>query len=95
MTKRLKLQVLVAIEVLLIVAHKIDERFFPQPEQFWLSWTYLLALGLGVLVVAYALSLRCGECGARQVFRGLSFFDIRWPEESCHACGRPISSENG
>ena len=76
---------------MLVVIHKVVEHFQP-PEKFWLSWSFLLALIYSVLVVLYALSLRCTNCGARQVFRGLSFFDIRWPEEECYSCGTDLSS---
>ena len=52
------------------------------------EWHFWPALIVGVTLVGYALSIRCPVPGCRkhQVFRGLSFFDLRWPSERCHSC---------
>ena len=59
------------------------------------SWHFWLGLGFGVFAFVYALSLRCPSptCRRMQVFRGLSVFNVRWPEEKCYFCGTALSTE--
>lgn len=54
------------------------------------NWTYWLGMGLGIFVIVYAIKLGCPKCGARQVFRGVSVFSLRWPQDNCHHCGSKI-----
>ena len=89
-TSKLLLQILLVSYIAVVIVHNTVEHYYP-PERFWLSWTYLLGMGYGLSVVIYAFSLRCVNCKARQVFRGFSFLDIRWPEETCHKCGESTS----
>lgn len=71
-------RILLAItgQVILIAAYRLGFEWLFYPNLFWAAAT-----------LAYALSLRCPVCGRRQVFRGLSIFDIRMPSEKCHSCG--------
>ena len=52
-----------------------------------LGW---LGLTFGSGVIIYAFSLRCKSCGALQVFRGISIFSLRWPQDNCWKCGYEI-----
>jgi hypothetical protein len=56
------------------------------------EWHFWLALAAGVAFIAYAFSIRCSVpiCARRQVFRGFSIFDLRWPGERCYHCGGPL-----
>ena len=60
-----------------------------------LSWHFWLALGFGLFVFYYAFSLCCPNptCGCRQIFRGWSIYDLRWPENKCYRCGTSLSTE--
>ena len=44
-------------------------------------------LVLGGIIVFYALSIKCPTCDKRQVFRGLSILDLRFPDDKCYSCG--------
>jgi len=59
------------------------------------EWHFWGALIVGVALVGYALSIRCPVPGCRkqQVFRGLSFFNLRWPSERCHSCGSTLEQK--
>ena len=46
---------------------------------------------LAAILVIYAFSVKCKNCGRRQVFRGYSIFDIRLPKDSCYYCHTPLS----
>jgi hypothetical protein len=89
-TRKKLLQTMLVGYVVVVVIHKLVEHYHP-PEEFWLSWSFLLALIYGISVMIYALSLRCANCNVRQVFRGMPLFDLRWPDETCHACGASAS----
>lgn len=90
MNRKRLLQALLVGYIAIIVVHKMVEHYYP-PEKFWLSWSFLLSLAYGTAVMLYAFSLRCQNCKARQVFRGMSIFDLRWPEETCYSCGASAS----
>jgi len=89
-TRKQKLIVLLAIQLLLTIAYilfgKNDQDFTEE-----ISWLWVTALVFGSAVMFYAWSIRCSTCHARQVFRGLSFFDLRWPGEVCYSCGGKLS----
>jgi len=59
------------------------------------EWHFWAALIVGVALVGYALSIRCPvpSCRKHQVFRGLSFFDLRWPSERCYSCGSTLEQK--
>jgi hypothetical protein len=88
-----RLVVLLCVQGALTVLHKILEKPPSVPEHWFYEagWHFWLGLGFGIFVVLYAWSIRCKECGAGQVFRGLSFFDIRWPGISCWRCDSEIA----
>jgi len=88
MTKRQILIALLVVEASLAVVH-ISLRSETEP---FLSWHFLAGLVFGAVVVGYAFSVRCIStgCGARQVFRGLSAFDVRLPEVRCYKCGMSL-----
>lgn len=54
------------------------------------NWTYWLGLMWGIFAIAYAIKLGCPQCGAKQVFRGLNVFALRWPQDDCYKCGAKI-----
>ena len=51
------------------------------------NWLFYPVLILGVTLVLYAFSIKCGHCEKRQVFRGFSIFDLRFPKDNCYYCG--------
>lgn len=86
---------LLAIEAALVALHvalRAPSEASASPSFEWHFW---LALVVGVALVGYALSIRCPEpsCRKHQVFRGLSFFDLRWPSERCHSCGSTLEQK--
>jgi len=86
----LKLLSLLTLEVALIALHKfLSEPISSTPTDIAFEWHFIAALGLGIAIVIYAFSIRCSNqnCRERQVFRGWSIFDLRWPEERCYKCG--------
>ena len=91
MTIKNKLKAMLIIEVALIVIHKYLQDSSVKFEISLLQWHYILALVFGVFIVVFALSIKCGKCNARQVFRGWSIFDLRLPEEKCYKCGEKLN----
>jgi hypothetical protein len=87
MTHRTKLLCLLAVQLVLTIIHVL----LRTEEEFW-SWHYLAGLCFGIVVMAYAFSIRCPvhTCGSRQVFRGWSAFDVRLPGEHCYNCGASL-----
>lgn len=88
-----KLKFFIAIEIILIVLYRFwDALKSTESTIFWQDWFFLLALAFGVFTVLYAFNIKCKnpECAARQVFRGWSIFDIRWPSRKCYKCGREL-----
>ncbi len=82
---------LLAIQILLTIIHKTQVGNFDESNWFYLSnWSYFGAMFFGVFIIIYALRLNCKSCGAGQVFRGLSAFSLRWPQDDCHKCGKPM-----
>lgn len=62
-------------------------------DEDWYSLSntlYWAAMFWGIFIIYYAFRVRCSQCYARQVFRGFSAFDIRWPEKKCYKCGEKI-----
>jgi hypothetical protein len=76
MSSRVILLILLAVQVFLIIGFKL----------FNVELLYYLSLILGIATVGYAFSIQCHACGRRQVFRGLSAFDLRLPGEKCYFC---------
>ena len=89
---KLKLLILLTLEVVLIVLHKFLSAPISSPTDMTFEWHFIAALGLGIFIVIYALSIRCSNqnCKERQVFRGWSIFDLSWPEDKCYKCGRNL-----
>ncbi len=88
---KLRLIFMLIIQLVLIVINKLFGIDFKQESFFTLSnWTYWLAIGWSLALALYALRLSCPHCGAKQVFRGFSAFDLRWPQDKCHRCGAEI-----
>jgi hypothetical protein len=76
---------LLAVQVLLTIIYRFQVVNFGGTD-----WSYFVAMSFGVFIVIYALKLNCKSCGSGQVFRGLSAFSLRWPQDDCHKCGKPI-----
>lgn len=90
--RKLLLIALLTIEAVIIVIHNILE-VEPSSMDSWLQeagWHYWLGLLVGIATVAYAFSLSCSNCGAKQVFRGWSIWDLRWPDTQCWKCNHGI-----
>jgi hypothetical protein len=91
-----KLKYFFAIEVFLVVLYRLLDTFQESNDiQFWRNTFFIIPLIFGVFTVFYAFNIKCKnpECHARQVFRGLSFFDIRWPSSDCYKCGTPLEAK--
>jgi hypothetical protein len=74
----------IVIQVLIVFLYKMG-----------IGWLFYPGLAWTTLLIVYGLSLRCHVCGAHQVFRGLSIFDLRFPGSKCHRCGAPLYDEEG
>lgn len=81
--KRRVLIGMIAIQVVLVICYRLITELFYYPNLLWFT-----------LTLAYAWSIRCPQCGRRQVFRGLSFFDLRLPSEHCYYCDSSLSENN-
>lgn len=79
MSPKTKTLLAIAGQVSLIAFYRLGLEWLFYPNLFWAAAT-----------LAYVLSLRCPVCGRQQVFRGLSFFDLRLPTEKCHFCGNTL-----
>lgn len=88
-----KLKYFFPLEIALIISYRLASHYQEIVGLFWANRLYEMALAFGVYVVIYAFLIRCPACSARQVFRGWSFFDIRWPSGSCHRCGRDLMKQ--
>lgn len=89
----IRLLALLVVEVVFIALHQLlAEPVGSYPAEINFEWHFVVALTLGIFIVVYALSIKCSNqnCRERQAFRGWSIFDLRWPEEKCHKCGRRI-----
>ena len=82
---KLRLIYLLAIQVLLTIIYRSQVLNYGGTD-----WSYFMAMFFGIFIVIYALKLNCKSCGSGQVFRGLSAFSLRWPQDDCHKCGKPI-----
>ncbi len=99
-SRKRNLIILLVIEAILIANHNIlqatNSSELPTSTRAWFQeagWHFWPPLAVGLAIVAYALSLRCDNCGASQVFRGISAFDIRWPEYNCWKCDHEIEKK--
>jgi uncharacterized membrane protein len=56
----------------------------------WLSeigWHYYVALLYGVFFAYYIFTLKCKNCGKKQIWRSNNIFDFRLPNDNCWDCG--------
>ncbi len=88
-----RLLALLTIEVVLIILDKITDKPSEITDSFFsdfsiFSWSSLV---LFIAIVIYAFTLSCNHCGARQVLRGISILDLRWPENRCWKCKQLIT----
>lgn len=89
--KIVKFKTVFFIEIYLIILYKISESLgYAQGIDFWKNWLFILTLGFGIFTAIYALNLRCQACHSGQVFRGISFFSIRWPSKNCYKCDESL-----
>jgi hypothetical protein len=95
MTRKATLITLLLLLAVLIAVHGFLQAPVDSNGPVVYEWHYWLALLGAVAVVAYAFSIRCSApgCGRRQVFRGWSAFDLRWPGERCYHCNAPLDSK--
>ena len=94
LTHKTKLAALLLLLVALIVLHQLLGASADTGAQLTFEWHFWLPLFVGMILVAYALSIRCPvpTCGRKQVFRGYSVFDLRWPGERCYYCHAPLNA---
>ena len=87
-----RLITLIAVEIVLIITHvALDKPATSTDTTFVESgWHFWLALAFGGFVIFYAYSINCKNCGAFQVFRSMSIFNLSWPQEKCWKCGSKI-----
>ena len=75
------LSLLIIYAILTAAYNLVDERlFYP-------------SLMSGIVVVLYALWIRCPRCRKMQVFRGPSFFNLRMVGTKCYSCGAPLGGK--
>ena len=82
----------------LVVLHRVLRAPADIAGSVAFEWHFWLPAAVAVGLVVYAFSIRCSvpSCGRRQVFRGVSVFDLRWPGERCYYCRallKPSASE--
>lgn len=94
MNHRKRLKIMLVVEFILILIHGIFVDNSLGINETINDWHYILPLGFGFFIVVYALNIKCNKCNARQVFRGWSIFDLRFPEEKCYRCGAPLENDN-
>ena len=88
---KLRLIVILCIQLIITVIHKGMPNTFDETNFYHISnWTFWLGMSWGTFTFVYALRLGCNQCGARQVFRGISIFSLRWPQDNCHKCGAVV-----
>lgn len=82
--------VLLLIQLVITITHVFLTK--PNGVDIELTWHFILGLVFGIFIIIYAFSLRCPNpsCKKLQIFRGLSIFDIRWPEDNCYHCSTQI-----
>ncbi len=83
-----RLIALISLEIVLIILHNTIYQSGEISDN-WLNeigWCYWAGLSLGVFIAIYAFLLSCSHCGSRQVLRGISILDLRWPEDKCWKC---------
>jgi hypothetical protein len=91
-----RLIILLIVDALLMLVHVLLREQSPVSGNIIENpWHYWLVLVFNLFVVLYAFSLRCpnSTCQRRQVFRGYSIFDVRWPGNNCYYCGVPLSTK--
>jgi len=82
---------LLIFQVVFTIFHKYYESFYTHEDFYHYSnWTYYVGMLSGTFLMGYAYFLSCSHCGAKQVVRGWSIFDFRWPEDHCYKCGERI-----
>ena len=91
-THKTRLVILLVVEAALIALHVLLREPVASNSSVALEWHGWFALVGGLVLVGYALSVRCPvqSCRRHQVFRGLSFFVIRLPKERCYVCHTPL-----
>ncbi len=88
-------KVLILMLALTVIVGAIAKLAPSDSSEFWLTWQWVVPMLLGVSTVLYAYMQRCNSCGAQQVFRSMSFFDIRFPGKKCWTCSALLESEDG
>lgn len=91
-THKIRLVFLLVVEVALIALHVLLREPAGLNPSVALEWHAWLAVVGGLVLVGYALSIRCPvpSCRRHQVFRGMSIFDLRLPGERCYVCSAPL-----
>ncbi len=94
-THKSRLIALLAIEAALVLVHVVLRSPVQANTSASFEWHFWAALLGAVALVGYALSIRCPvtDCHKLQVFRGMSFFDMRLPGERCYACGASLEQK--
>jgi hypothetical protein len=91
-THKARLIFLLITDAVLIVLHVLLREPVGMNTSIALEWhTWLAFLG-GLVLIGYALTIRCpiANCRRHQVFRGMSVFDLRLPGERCYVCKAPL-----
>lgn len=91
-TRKARMFFLLIAEVALIALHVLLREPMGINSSVILEWHAWLAFLGGFVLVGYALSIRCPapNCRKHQVFRGMSFFDLRLPGERCYVCNTSL-----
>jgi len=82
--------VFLSVLIALIILNTLFEESLVEDLFALTNIFYWLAMSWGIFIAVYALKIRCPKCHSGQVFRGISAFDIRWPNKKCFKCNEYI-----
>ena len=86
--KKTKFIVLLVVEIILIVIHKILDKP-PTSLETWVAeagWHYWAGLIFGIYLVYYIFTYDCKKCGTPQIWLSPNILKWKWPKDNCWKC---------